>query len=298
MTTRLPGVPLFQLYGENQAWPGADLLHCESIPARSRLHHWEIKPHRHAELFQLLYVQRGRAQVQIEGQRSEIHEAAIQVVPPLTVHGFRFSADIQGHVLTFGTALVADLEQRLGAPLAVLMSVGCYPLGKDRIRLHGLIDTLQQEYQGHAPGRAAMLQALLTALMVWISRRQQLGQAPRNRDERDRQLLSRYLRLVEAHYREHLSVEDFAAKLGISSLRLNQLCRDLAGQTALQVVHQRLLLEARRNLVYTRMSIGQLSDRLGFTDPTYFARFFKRLSGQTPNGFRRSAQSQGPAAPA
>lgn len=58
MTTRLPGVPLFQLYGENQAWPGADLLHCESIPARSRLHHWEIKPHRHAELFQLLYVQR------------------------------------------------------------------------------------------------------------------------------------------------------------------------------------------------------------------------------------------------
>ena len=61
---------------------------------------------------------------------------------------------------------------------------------------------------------------------------------------------------------------------------------------------QRLLLEARRNLVYTRMSIGQLSDRLGFTDPTYFARFFKRLSGQTPNGFRRSAQSQGPAAPA
>jgi len=292
MKSTLPGVPLFQLYGENQAWPGTDLLHCESIPARSRLHHWEIKPHQHAELFQLLYVQRGQAQVEIEGVRSVVDEAAIQVVPPLTVHGFRFSADIQGHVLTFGTALVADLEQRLGAPLSVLTKAACYPLGKDRVRLRNLVETLQQEYQGHEPARVTLLEALVTALMVWISRRQQLGQAPRNRDERDRQLLGQYLRLVEAHYREHLSVEDFAARMNIQSLQLNQLCRALSGQTALQVVHQRLLLEARRNLIYTRMSIGQLSDSLGFSDPTYFARFFKRLSGQTPNGYRRSVQPE------
>ncbi|MFK0310861.1 helix-turn-helix domain-containing protein [Pseudomonas sp. NPDC090233] len=290
MKSTLPGVPLFQLYGENQAWPGTDLLHCESIPARSRLHHWEIKPHQHAELFQLLYVQRGQAEVEIEGAHSTINEAAIQVVPPLTVHGFRFSADIQGHVLTFGTALVAGLEQRLGAPLSVLTRPACYSLGKDRLRLRQLIETLQQEYQGHAPARSTLLEALVTALMVWISRRQQLGQTPRNRDERDRQLLGQYLRLVEAHFREHLSVEDFAARLNIQSLQLNQLCRALSGQTALQVVHQRLLLEARRNLIYTRMSIGQLSDSLGFSDPTYFARFFKRLSGQTPNGYRRSVQ--------
>ncbi|HYQ49272.1 MAG TPA: helix-turn-helix domain-containing protein [Pseudomonas sp.] len=290
MQSTLPGVPLFQLYGENQAWPGTDLLHCESIPARSRLHHWEIKPHQHAELFQLLYVQRGQAEVEIEGVRSAIFEAAIQVVPPLTVHGFRFSADIQGHVLTFGTALVADLEQRLGTPLGVLSQAACYPLGRDRVRLRSLIDTLQQEYQGNAPGRAALLEALVTALLVWISRCQQQGQAPRNRDERDRQLLGQYLRLVERHYREHLSVEDFAARLKVPSLQLNQLCRAWCGQSALQVVHQRLLLEARRNLVYTRMSIGQLSDSLGFSDPTYFARFFKRLSGQTPNGYRRSVQ--------
>ncbi|MNN26713.1 Bifunctional transcriptional activator/DNA repair enzyme AdaA [compost metagenome] len=235
-------------------------------------------------------MQRGQAQVEIEGVRSAIGEAAIQVVPPLTVHGFRFSADIQGHVLTFGTALVANLEQRLGAPLGVLAKPACYPLGKDRVHLRSLIDTLQQEYQGHAPARAPLLEALVTALMVWISRRQQLGQAPRNRDERDRQLLGQYLRLVEAHYREHLSVEDFAARLRIPSLQLNQLCRALSGQSALQLVHQRLLLEAQRNLIYTRMSIGQLSDSLGFSDPTYFARFFKRLSGQTPNGYRRSVQ--------
>ena len=108
-------------------------------------------------------------------------------------------------------------------------------------------------------------------------------------------MLGQYLRLVEAHYREHLSVEEFAARLNIPSLQLNQLCRALSGQTALQVIHQRLLLEARRNLIYTRMSIGQLSDSLGFSDPTYFARFFKRLSGQTPTAYRRAVQPDGSA---
>lgn len=291
MTSPLPGIPLFQLYGEHHGWPDTDLLHCESIQARSRLHHWEIRAHRHAELFQLLYVQRGQASVEIEGERREIREAAIQVVPPMTVHGFRFSADIQGHVLSFGPALVAALEQRLGAPLAVLTAPGCYPVGRDRASLRALVETLQHEYAGNAPSRAAMLEALVSALMVWIGRRQQLGVAPRTRDERDRHLLGRYLRLVEAHYPDHLPIDAYATRLGVTSLQLNQLCRALSAQSALQVIHQRLLLEARRNLIYTRMSVAQVSDRLGFSDPTYFTRFFKRLTGQTPKDYRRTASA-------
>lgn len=53
-------VPVFKLYGETSAWPTPDLIHCESIPERSKLHGWEIKPHRHSDLVQLLYVQAGK----------------------------------------------------------------------------------------------------------------------------------------------------------------------------------------------------------------------------------------------
>ncbi|MGU1569351.1 helix-turn-helix domain-containing protein, partial [Pseudomonas aeruginosa] len=56
MTDSIRDVPVFKLYGAPLEWPTPDLLHCESIPARSRLHDWEIKPHRHADLAQLLYV--------------------------------------------------------------------------------------------------------------------------------------------------------------------------------------------------------------------------------------------------
>lgn len=60
-------IPVFKLYGDGADWPTPDLLHCESIAARSRLHDWEIGAHRHADLTQLLYIRRGLAEVEIEG---------------------------------------------------------------------------------------------------------------------------------------------------------------------------------------------------------------------------------------
>ncbi|WP_047306061.1 helix-turn-helix domain-containing protein [Pseudomonas fluorescens] len=282
-------IPVFKLYGENQAWPTPDLLHCESIPKRSSLHHWEIKPHRHADLYQLLYVQRGQALVEVEGRRQDVRQASIQVVPPLMVHGFQFSENIQGYVLTLGAPLVAQLEAQLGAPLAVLASSACYPVGRDRHSLNTLFKALMDEYEGSAAARDLLLHSLVNVLVVWISRRGQQNTPPSNRGERNQQLLGHFIKLVERHYQQHPTVESLAHRIGLSSVHLNTLCRELAGQSALQMLHQRLMLEAKRGLIYTNISISQLSDNLGFSDPTYFSRFFKRLSGQTPNAFRQSA---------
>ncbi|WP_254874785.1 helix-turn-helix domain-containing protein [Pseudomonas aeruginosa] len=68
---------------------------------------------------------------------------------------------------------------------------------------------------------------------------------------------------------------------------LNSVARRLSGQTALGIVHQRLLLEAKRDLVYTAMTVNEIADRLGFSEPAYFTRFFKRLSGVSPSVFRK-----------
>src|SRR3546814_8911695 len=91
--TDLRSIPGFKLYGESQDWPTPDLLHCETISKRSREHQWEIKPHRHADLCQLLFVFKGQAELEIEGQRTRLDEPAVQILPPLSVHGFRFSED-------------------------------------------------------------------------------------------------------------------------------------------------------------------------------------------------------------
>ena len=263
-------VPVFKLYGETAAWPTPDLLHCESIPERSRLHDWEIKPHRHGDLVQLLYVQGGSAELEVEGLVNRVQQPSLQVVPALSVHGFRFSQDIQGHVLSLALPLVEQLGTLLDSP--PLARAACYPVGEQKRYLDSLFDSIAAEYSGQQPGRELMLQSLIGALLVWVGRRSlALEHAEASSPDRGR---------------EHRPIERYALELGISAAHLNALCRRLAGQSALQLINQRLLLEAKRCLVYTAMTINQVSDSLGFSEPAYFSRFFKRCSGLTPKAFR------------
>ena len=278
-------VPVFKLYGETAAWPTPDLLHCESIAERSRLHDWEIKPHRHGDLVQLLYVRSGQAELQVEGQSNQVTEPVLQVVPALSVHGFRFSRDIQGQVLTLALPLAEQLANAFDARL--LQRAGCYPVGEAKADLDRLFDSIDEEYYGQAPGRELMLQSLLSQLLVWIGRRAlQQAQADASQPDRGREHLQGFTQLLETHFRQHLPIEHYAGALGISAAHLNALCRRLAGQSALQMINQRLLLEAKRCLVYTAMTVNQVSDSLGFSEPAYFSRFFKRGTGQSPKAFR------------
>ncbi|MDD0974433.1 helix-turn-helix domain-containing protein [Pseudomonas fontis] len=280
-------IPVFKLYGDALEWPTPDLLHSESIPARSRLHHWEIEPHRHADLYQLLFLYKGQAQVELEGQVRVLDEAAIQVVPALCVHGFRFSEDIDGYVVTLAAPLVELLHQQLGGGSAPLSQARSYLAEGDAVYLNSLFSTLQLEYQQHQPGRDLQLRSLINLLVVWVARRQLQRSAGAQITERGREQLQRFNQLVERGFRQQPSVEQLAHQVGVSVATLNTLCRELAGQSALQIIHQRLLLEAKRDLIYTSLTINQLADSLGFADPAYFSRFFRRLTGVSPRDFRR-----------
>lgn len=84
-------------------------------------------------------------------------------------------------------------------------------------------------------------------------------------------------------------VAHYAHEIGVTPAHLNVLCRQTVDKSALEMIHERLMLEARRNLVYTSMTISQVSYATGFSDPAYFTRFFKREAGVSPKEFRRLA---------
>ncbi|MBZ9559355.1 MULTISPECIES: helix-turn-helix domain-containing protein [unclassified Modicisalibacter] len=284
-------IPVFQLYGETGHWPTPDLLHCESIAARSRLHDWHIKPHRHADLLHLLHIRSGRVHLSLEGNERHLEGPLVIVVPAVTIHGFHFSTDIDGHIISLAKPLASHLHERLAALGEVLNRPAHYPLAEqpEAVTIDTLVGQVEREYHRPAPGREPLLHALVQALAVQIARRAE-RRRPRRAPSHDRGQahLEHFLALIDDHYTEQPSIESLAARIGVTSAHLNTLCRRLAGRSALQLLHERLLLEAKRQLTYTNMTVGQIADMLGFSEPAYFTRFFKRLSGQSPKAFRLS----------
>ncbi|MCT4701899.1 helix-turn-helix domain-containing protein [Enterobacteriaceae bacterium H20N1] len=279
-------VPVFKLYGESLNWPTPELLHCESIHSRSSLYEWNIRVHQHADLVQLLYMHKGQAEIEIEGTRRRVNQACLQIVPALCIHGFRFAPGTQGYSLSFAAPLIAQFEEQFGRPLQVLMQAACVPVKASRGQINTLFHTLQNEYEGDGEARDMMIHSLISALLVWLNRQCKPALIGRDKVERRRCVIRRFNKLVESHYREHLSIAHYASLIGLSSVHLNTLCHEFYGHSALGVLHQRLMLEAKRSLLYTSMTISQISDYLGFSDATYFSRFFRRHTGATPKAFR------------
>ncbi|MFG1496234.1 helix-turn-helix domain-containing protein [Saccharospirillum sp. HFRX-1] len=270
------------------------MLHCEAIAERSRPLDWVIRPHRHSGLYQLLYLRQGRARVQHESQLHELGPGGLVVVPEMSVHGFEFDADAQGLVLTLANPLVQRLAERVSSALLTQLFTEFRLCALVASPQHAAIDDallqIHSEYIAQAPGRAALMEAQLAALMVRLIRHclpaggLLVEPAAAGVDH-----FGDFNRLIEQHYTAGWTVAQYARELGITSAHLNGICRRTVGQSALQLVHQRILLEAKRLLVYTAQTVAQVGDRLGFNDPGYFTRFFKRQTGQSPRDFRRFA---------
>ena len=284
-------LPTYTLYGEVDSRPATDWLHWESIAERSSRHGWQIQAHRHATLFQILYIGRGRGEAAIDAQVSPLRGPCVLTVPALVPHGFRFKPGIDGSVFT---VLQAHIEQLLSATPALPARV----LQPRVTALHGAAADavaraaaqLKAEFLGTQAWRALAIDAALCALLVALERATPRAEPQRAaRGSRATMHLERYRALVDRSFRTQPSLAALALQLGITPTQLNRVCRQLTGRSALALLHARVMLEAQRDLAYTTLSVKQVALGLGFSDAGYFTRFFQRLSGRTPTQWRGAA---------
>lgn len=283
-------IPAFALYGD--AGPGeVDVLHVESLQSRSRLYRWEIDAHVHQGLSQVLWLDAGAATVELDGRRQPCDGPAAILIPPGVVHAFRFAPESVGHVLTLSARALVEGEtlataQALGLSLEAA-TILHFSIDEGR-RLGSLFSQLADEFLALGAQGSPVLVWLARAL-VW-----RLGQAHVRQVRAEgvvakgqQALFTRFLTLIESHYTEHWPVSRYASRLGLSTERLNRLVRSEAGRSALDLVHERVAREACRRLMYVAAPISRVAFELGFEDPAYFCRFFKRRVGASPREFRR-----------
>ena len=284
-------VPAFHLYGESLQPPDERLIHVETIAARSRLHDWIIRPHRHRDLHQLLLIEHGRVEARLDTQTALVRAPAVILVPPGAVHSFRFQPETVGVVVTFASALADELRATSPSLSAHLERCLALMLNRAALRqtdLRGLVGMLLREFGRSAPGRRLALRGTLAALLANLQRLlPDISDAVGAVSSRDRELVARFRQQVEQRFRQHPALTEYAALLQTSESRLRRACLAVTGQSPVDLVHLRLLLEGERQLRYTSMSVTQIAYHLGFEDPAYFSRFFTRRMGISPRAFRR-----------
>jgi AraC family transcriptional regulator, transcriptional activator of pobA len=287
---RAPQVPIFTLYGEPDAISDLEFVHIEHIATRSQRYGWEIDSHAHRGLFQMLCLFGGGATVRLDDAAFEMRPPAAIVIPPAAVHAFQFLPGTQGYVLTVAESLLTGADAVQGALFEPLLAgPQLADLGREEgaaQRVGALLEQIFDEFRWPRGGRDQMFDWLVRAVLLLVAR--QLSAAPLAGGVRGRaDLFARFRGLVEAHFTEHWPVPRYAAALNVTESRLNRLCQALAGKSAFDVVQDRLLLEARRKLHYIAAPVSQLAYELGFADPAYFCRFFKKRTGVAPSTFRR-----------
>lgn len=283
---RPTAIPSYALYGEDQATDQPDFLHIETIAARSSLHDWEIAPHRHAGFVQILLVREGHVRVTFDGVEAEQDGPLAVVAPAGTVHGFRFSEGTGGWVLTLPGDFAARAEGAADPLQGLLLRGGQWTLDPASARrvawIAGEMLALQEAWRGGGALPRALAEALVRSLLpagptasasASETASEALGTSAR---------LERFRQLVEQHYREHRDLDFYAAALGLTRRSLSRLTAERLGCTPVAMLHRRLATEARRLLRYTGASAGQIAAELGFEDPSYFSRFYLRMTGKRP----------------
>lgn len=297
----MPAIPHVALYGDEALPADVDLVHFERIPVRSSRHHWEIDPHVHDAMLQILYVESGGGgEAVIDGRHWPIEPPCLVVVPAHCVHGFHYASDTDGPVIT---AAQRPLEHLLDALAPQLRRIALQPAvlhvdpaGRHAEALGPLFDAIARETRTTGQATGALGMSLLAALVMQIVRIREagLGRGGDARDLRSRkaQHVERFRALLDAHFRERWPVERYARQLGVTAGQLGRLCRGQLGQSPLDAINARVLHEAQRGLVYSTLSVKQVAAELGFDDEAYFGRFFKKHLGLTATEFRERGRQR------
>ncbi|HEX8382161.1 MAG TPA: helix-turn-helix domain-containing protein [Sphingomonas sp.] len=282
-------IPAFYLYGEPHRAVTDAFVHLEALDDRSRPGEWTIRPHLHTDLNHLFHLSEGGGWLRAEDRRLSFAAPCLLLVPAGIVHGFDWTAESRGSVLTLATShlgSLARIDPDLGALFDAATTVALAP--DEAAQAEAGLARLRQELAWVARAHRGAVDAALLGLLVLAARgRGEDGDGAL--PSRDAALVARFRARIEQGFRRRESIAVHARALGVGVTRLRAACAAVARQPPADMIDARVMLEAKRALLYSNLRTAEIAYALGFRDPAYFSRFFTRHAGRSPRAFRASA---------
>ena len=252
-------------------------------------------PHRH-DYHELLWVRAGSGRHLIDGEPLPVRPHTLTIIGRGQVHQFEQADDLQGALLRFTDAALAGggvdriasnwlLSGRGGRAIAVPEGEGA--------RLDAALAALAAETRRPPdPYAADVVRHLLSTILLWAERWYDAARTERrDADDADVQLHRRFAERLEADFAAHHDAAHYADALAVPGSALSRALVTLTGRSTKELITERVMLEAMRLLRFTDLTVGEIAFRVGFGDPLYFSRAFKRHTGRAPLAYRAAARA-------
>lgn len=251
-----------------------------------------LQPHR-KDYYVLMLVQQGSSRHWTDMAPYTLRANTFYFSTPNQLHLQEETQPLYGKILSFTKEfLLTDSDQSLPQLPVIKNLFDGHEISLDEKQTK-YIDTLMNEllieYMERSEWREMMLHTKLKTLLIYLSRIYVNLFAAAN-TSKDRILLHQYRDLIN---RDHTRIHDvisYANKLNISSGHLGKVIRQQTGKSAIEYIHERLVLEAKRLLFHTEHTMKEIAFELGFEEASHFNRFFKKLTGKTPLAYRNETR--------
>lgn len=251
-----------------------------AIPRLAAGGRWRVEAMRAISEPQLLWFTKGQGRITVAGTTRGYTAHTAVFIPAGVMHGFEVGPQV------FGTAVYFGRDS--GLPLPATPQLLRIREVHAQQELNVTLDMIQREMASDSPAADRAVASYFGLLGVWLERQVVKSTPDQPKPDAARRLVARYTALLEREFRSGAGVGDLAAALGVTSTHLTRCCQQSCGRSAIELLQDRRIFEARRLLAETDLPVARIGESLGFTSPAYFTRAFQHLTGKSPTAFRRA----------
>lgn len=250
------------------------------------------------QYYEILWLKSGNGNHVIDTVSYPYSGSVLFMLSPGQLHQIHPVEKGEGHIIKFTSSLFSDtrdLDEYL-IKTGLFDNIQSEPLIKLNASIHMILEDvlkkMEAEFNTEEDDKEKILLAYLKILLTHISRLKKINITREAAGiDVNFSLFQKYKVEVEKQFKTEHSVQAFANMLMTQSRTLNSLSKKFTGKTAGDIITVRILLEAKRELYYNTKSIKEIGYELGFDDPAYFTRFFKKQTGVSPQEYKQTFSS-------
>lgn len=248
------------------------------------------------DFYEIVWFKNGKGVHRVDFTTYDVEPGTVFFISPGQVHEFDDNHLYEGCVMKVCHNLLNQSSQDnefayLKFNVFNTDTYPCYRVRSEYIsRVDSLIKDIREEVNNFCCiGHDDYLRSLIHMLIITIERgSEEKGSKILSPNRTSHKTFLAFRQMIEQHYRDLHTVKDYSDRLGVSTKSLTNYVSECSPHSPLELINGRIILEAKRLLRYSNLMIKEIAYRLGFEDPSYFVKFFKRIVGVAPIDFREN----------